>query len=339
MARAASEPLYVSRNHLEGSLCDVPLERVLAACKRHLVTGVIRVHVGGDDGVVELRAGAVDRAQLGEASGAAALTIMRAAHDGWYEVAQRLPDLTGELGAAARLEGEIDSVPLIVLMRHCEDHALTCTITVISGFDRACIEYRAGEIARVELNGFFDDDALPQILRWPDARFRIAAPPLDLDVEGWPVVKRAATAPIRLRDLTPPRRLARGSTDTRFAGASAGAGDLADAIPRVRATSETSGEIRVTPAPTPIPAPSAPEERAVEVVALPRYTSALEPARPRRRTSTSGTMQTRPARKRRAGTSRGLSPELVVDRRDAVWLVLGMLILFAVGLGALLVLA
>ncbi|MCA9678624.1 MAG: DUF4388 domain-containing protein, partial [Myxococcales bacterium] len=195
MARASSEPLYVSRNHLEGSLCDAPLERVLAACKRHLVTGVVRVHVAGQDGVVELRAGYVDRAQLGDASGPAAMATLCAAQDGWYEVSQRLPDLGGDLGAAAQLIGEIDHVPLIVLMRHCEDNALTCTITVISGFDRACIEYRAGDIARVELNGFFDDDALPQILAWPDARFRIAAPPLDLDIEGWPVARRAPTVP------------------------------------------------------------------------------------------------------------------------------------------------
>lgn len=66
---------------------------------------------------------------------------------------------------------------------------------MISGFDRACIDYRAGEIARVELNGFFDDDALPQIVRWRDARYRVAAPPLDLDIEGWPVARRAPTLP------------------------------------------------------------------------------------------------------------------------------------------------
>jgi hypothetical protein len=193
--RAASEPLYVSRNHLEGSLLDAPIDRVLAACRKHLVTGVVRVHVKGKDGVLELRAGAVDRAHVGDLAGERALELLRAAQDGWYEVAQRLPDLTGALGDAAMMQGDIEGVPLIALMRHCEDNALTCTITVISGFDRACIEYRAGEIARVELNGFFDDDALPQIVHWPDARYRVAAPPLDLDIEGWPVARRAPTMP------------------------------------------------------------------------------------------------------------------------------------------------
>lgn len=193
--RPATEPLYVSRNHLEGSLCDAPIDRVLAACRKHLVTGVVRVHVKGKDGILELRAGAIDRAHLGDLQGDRALEVVRAAHDGWYEVAQRLPDLSGELGDAAMLHGDIDGVPLIALMRHCEDNALTCMITVISGFDRACIEYRAGEIAKVELNGFFDDDALPQIVHWRDARYRVAAPPLDLDIEGWPVARRAPTLP------------------------------------------------------------------------------------------------------------------------------------------------
>ncbi len=197
-ARASSEPLYVSRNHLEGSLIDASLDRVLAACRKHLVTGVVRVHTRGRDGVLELRAGVVDTAHAGELTGNAALDALRAIRDGWYEVAQRLPDLSGDLAGAASIEGDIDGVPVIALMRHCEEHALTVTITVISGFDRACIDYRAGEIARVELNGFIDDDVLPQIVGWPDARFRVAAPPLDLDIEGWPVTRRAATAPLMI---------------------------------------------------------------------------------------------------------------------------------------------
>jgi hypothetical protein len=199
VTRAPSEPLYVSRNQLEGSLLDVPLDRILAACHRHLVTGVVRVQVNGRAGVIELRAGAVDHVQLGTDLGDRALDAMRAARDGWYEVAQRLPDLTGELAGAAQLQGDVAGVPLVALMRHCEDNALTCVITIVSGFDRACIDYRAGEIARVELNGFFDDDALPQIVHWPDARFRVAAPPLDLDVEGWPIARRAPTEPVFVR--------------------------------------------------------------------------------------------------------------------------------------------
>ncbi len=198
MRRQSTAPIYVSRNHLEGSFTDVPLDRILDACHRHLVTGEIRVTVADVNGLIELRAGAVDRAELGEIRGARALEQMRLLIDGMYELTQRLPDLTGELGGSSLIEGDVTGVPLIALMRHCEFHALTCTITVVSKFDRAQIEYHAGDLRRVELNGFYDDDAIVQVLEWPDARFRVAAPPLDLDIEGWPKVRKDPTLPFQL---------------------------------------------------------------------------------------------------------------------------------------------
>lgn len=207
MRRPATAPVYVSRNHLEGSFADVPLDRILAACHRHLVTGQIRIETGVVHGVIELRAGAVDRVEFGDAHGARALQQVRHLADGWYELTQRLPDLTGALGGSASCQGDVTGVPLIALMRHCEYHALTCRITVVAGFDRAELHYRAGDLERVELNGFFDDDALVTVLQWPDARFRIAAPPLDLDIEGWPKIRRAPTQPFALE-----RRFARGTS-------------------------------------------------------------------------------------------------------------------------------
>lgn len=198
MRRASTAPIYVSRNHLEGSFTDVPLDRILDACHKHLVTGEIRVTVADLTGMIELRAGAVDRAELGDWKGGRALEQMRALIDGYYELTQRLPDLTGELGGSSMLEGDVTGVPLIALMRHCEHHALTCTITVVSRFDRAVIEYHAGDLRRVELNGFYDDDAIVQVLDWSDARFRVSAPPLDLDIEGWPKVRRDPTQPFQV---------------------------------------------------------------------------------------------------------------------------------------------
>lgn len=207
MTRQSTAPVFVSRNHLEGSFSDVPLDALLAACFRHLVTGAISVEVGGVAGRIELRAGAVDRAEFGGKVGNQALGQMRQLVDGFYEVTQRLPDLTGELGGSAVCEGDVEGVPLIALMRHCEYHALTCTITVVSRFDRAQIEYHAGEIKRVELNGFYDDDAIVQVLDWTDARFRVSAPALDLDIQGWPRVRRQPTRPFELGE-----RFARGTS-------------------------------------------------------------------------------------------------------------------------------
>lgn len=207
MRRPTTAPVHVSRNHLEGSFADVPLDRILAACQRHLVTGQLRIATGAAHGLIELRAGAVDRAEFGDARGARALHAVRDLVDGWYELSQRLPDLTGALGGSASCQGDVSGVPLVALMRHCEYYALTCSVTVVAGFDRAELRYRAGELERVELNGCVDDDALIVALAWPDARFRLAAPPLDLEIEGWPAVRRAPTEPFALG-----RRFARGTS-------------------------------------------------------------------------------------------------------------------------------
>lgn len=239
MRRQSTAPIYVSRNHLEGSFTDVPLDRILDACHKHLVTGEIRVSVADLKGLIELRAGAVDRAELGTFKGARALEQMRSLIDGDYELTQRLPDLTGELGGSSMLEGDVTGVPLIALMRHCEHHALTCTITVVSKFDRAQIEYHAGDLRRVELNGFYDDDAIVQVLDWTDARFRVSAPPLDLDIEGWPKVRRDPTLPFKIGP-----RFARGTSPQLPVG-------VAAQPERVEAQAETSRR----PDPAPLPAP------------------------------------------------------------------------------------
>ncbi len=198
MVRLSTAPIYVSRNHLGGSFTDVPLDGILAGCQRHQVTGVIDVECGGVVGRVELRAGAVAAACFGDVIGPRALHVMRQLVDGWYEITQRLPDLTGELGGTSVSEGEVERVPLKALMRHCEFYVLTCTITMVSRDDRAQLEYHAGVLKRVELNGFYDDDAIIQVFDWTDARFRVSAPALDLDIQGWPR-KRAPGGPTAMR--------------------------------------------------------------------------------------------------------------------------------------------
>jgi len=197
---------HVSQHHLEGSLADTSLDRILESCHRHLVTGLVRVTAGSKVGVIELRAGAVDTSKIGDLTGRPALAEMHKLRDGMYEIVQRLPDLAGELGGSSAAEGDVTGVPLIAIMRHCEHNALTCTITVVSGFDRAEVGYVAGEIKKVALNGTIDEDAIVRILGWKDARYRVAAPPLDLDVEGWPQVKGDPTKPFALRDGAPVKK-------------------------------------------------------------------------------------------------------------------------------------
>jgi hypothetical protein len=189
------ESVFVSQNRLEGSLCDTPLDRVLDSCRQHLVSGVIGVRSALGNGVIELRVGAVDRSQFGHLSGKDALDRMRGLREGIYDLVQRLPDLRGTLGSGASFQGDTTTLSLIALMRHCEEQALSCKIVAVSGFDRGELHYRAGEIVLVSLNGEVDDDKIVDLVNLPNARFLVSAPPLDVDIEGWPTIGRARSEP------------------------------------------------------------------------------------------------------------------------------------------------
>jgi hypothetical protein len=190
--------MHVSKNRLAGELADTELKTLLESCHRSLVTGTIKIETPEGPGMLVLRAGAVDQAKFGSWTGQEAIDRMTAIRDGHYEIRQRLPDLRGALGSAAQLDGEVSDVPLPAIMRHCEENALSCTIIVISGYDRGEIVYRAGDLAEVRLNGNRDDDAIVAIVDWKEARFRVEAPPLDPTIEGWPSVTSEPTSPIKV---------------------------------------------------------------------------------------------------------------------------------------------
>jgi hypothetical protein len=195
---AARSAPHVSRNRLEGSLADTSIDELLEACRKHLITGTLRVTLKGKRGSFELRAGVVDEGAFDGASGDDAIERVRAGKSGEYELTQKLPDLSGILGSSAQLEGEVSDVSLIDLMRHVEDNALSCTVTVTRESDSAEIHYRIGEIDKIVFNGEEDEDRISDVLQWTEARYRVAAPPLDIGIEGWPSVRREPTAPFKI---------------------------------------------------------------------------------------------------------------------------------------------
>lgn len=232
------DPVHVSSNRLEGSLADTPLSVLLDNCHRSLVTGTLVVDTGEITGTLELRAGAVDRAEFDGLDGRDAVRRLRALASGSYELTQRLPDLDGRLGGAAQFEGDIAEIPIIEVMQHCEEHALSCTIIIIAGFDRAEIAYRAGDIAQVVFNGERDDDRIVDVIRFSHARFRVTAPPLSLGIQGWPVLTPEPTAPFRHS-----RALAKGTN----APPDADAAPVTDAPPNTEASSDDDPTIEVPP--------------------------------------------------------------------------------------------
>ena len=228
-SRANSAPLTTARSHIEGSLVTTPLDRVLAACRRSQMTGHVDVEAAGKAGRVQLRAGAIARAEIGGWSGPGVLATLRSLRDGRFEVVQRLPDAVDD-------DGDPGDAPIAAVLRQCEERALTCSLIVTAGLDCARVEVRAGAVARVEVNGFVfdeprrvvggggpagsaggpgarprgDDDALDEVLAWSHARFHVIAPRLELDAEhreATPLPPPPTPMPAPEHDLTPVKEL------------------------------------------------------------------------------------------------------------------------------------
>ena len=223
-----TQPAHVSSNAVQGSLGDVTVGRLLDVCRDQLLTGRVDIHCRRGRGHVELRAGVVHEAVFCGHRGDAAIERMRELGEGRYTIAQRLPGLDGSLGSAASFQGEVTALSLVELMRHCEENALTCNVTIIHEFDRAQIVYRAGEITRVSYNGVPDEDKIVDLVRLRDGRFLVSAPPLEIGVRAAPVVRRAPTEPFRIEHLAqrPPDRApavepAQGDRPSALAGAGA----------------------------------------------------------------------------------------------------------------------
>lgn len=182
-------------------MTDTSLEHLLEVCQRRLLTGRIELSTPHGPGEIELRAGMINHARLSGCADDVALERLLELDDGVYMVVQRLPDLSStELAGAAELRGDLEAMSLVQVMRYCEEHALTVTITIINDFDRAELSYQAGEILRVTFNGVADEERITDIMRFENARFRVSSPPLRLDY-GKPVMRRAPTAPLTISHL------------------------------------------------------------------------------------------------------------------------------------------
>lgn len=181
--------MHISENRLEGSLLDTALKEVLDECHAQLVTGTLSINAGSDEAILEIRAGAVDSVDYKGLKKTDALAKLHKIKDGEFALTQKLPDLSGGLGDAASLETKSGEVSIVKLMQHCEDNALSCTISVTSGDDKSEIVYKVGEIDAVTWNGKRDDDRIVDIVKLEDAEIRVAAPPLKFGILSWPAVR------------------------------------------------------------------------------------------------------------------------------------------------------
>ena len=181
--------MHISENRLEGSLLDTQLKEVLDECHEHLVTATLAIKAGSERAVLEIRAGAVDSIDYKGLRRSEALKQLHKLRDGEFELVQKLPNLSGELGDGASLEAKTGEVSVVQLMQLCEENALSCTLTVKGADDNAAIHYKAGEISSVEWNGERDDDRIVDVLKIENATVRVEAPPLKFGILSWPAVR------------------------------------------------------------------------------------------------------------------------------------------------------
>ena len=178
---------------LEGSLGDVPLDKLLGPCREHLFTGAITVKANGRQGELALNGGIVDEAKWGDQTGDAATDAMKALKDGSFEVVPRLPDLSFG-GRTVKLEGVIKDAPLAAIMRHVEENALSCTVIVEAAGTKGEIKYKMGEITEVRKNGTKDEDAIAELVGLANGVVSVRAAGVEFSVPGAKSISAAAPA-------------------------------------------------------------------------------------------------------------------------------------------------
>jgi len=75
---------HLSSNRVWGQLGTTTATEVLDGCRRQRITGEVLFHAGDRTGTVELRAGSVERAAIGAATGHAALAALAGLGEGTF---------------------------------------------------------------------------------------------------------------------------------------------------------------------------------------------------------------------------------------------------------------
>ena len=231
--------MHISENRLEGSLLDTDLKEVLDECHAHLVTATLLINSGAEKAVLEIRAGAVDSVDYKGLKKSEALAKLHELKTGEFELAQKLPDLTGKLGTAASLETETDEISIVKLMQLCEDNALSCSVTATTDDVTAVIRYKAGDIDGVDWNGERDDDRIVDLVKLEKARIRVEAPPLKFGILSWPTVRDDPTPA-----FIPIQEMAKGRLDAKATATKKKIKKTAKAEAKTKTTSDAKAKAK-----------------------------------------------------------------------------------------------
>ena len=76
--------------------------------------------------------------------------------------------------------GHLKDVPLVDLISFCESNSLTGSMTITNDGKEGKFEFESGQLQSVVLGDKRDDQALDEMLNWPDGYFQITVRPLTL---------------------------------------------------------------------------------------------------------------------------------------------------------------
>ncbi len=95
--------------------------------------------------------------------------------------ATQLPSKKDKIEAAqSGPAGHLKDVPLVDLISFCESNSLTGSMTITNEGQEGKFEFVSGQLQSVVLGDKQDDQALDQMLNWPDGYFQIKVRPLTL---------------------------------------------------------------------------------------------------------------------------------------------------------------
>jgi hypothetical protein len=153
----------------------VDLDDVIARCRTARFTGVLLVRSREADGEIWLLSGIVDAVRFGTDAGDVASQRMASATNVAFEAVTRLPGVTGGFKKRLDLEGPLGETTPVVLMRHCEVHAITCELDLVYANATVRASYADGELRSIESSN--PSESVATLLESSEGRYRFVLPP------------------------------------------------------------------------------------------------------------------------------------------------------------------
>jgi hypothetical protein len=156
-----------------------PAKRVLDRIVEDRFTGLLRVSAHEARGEFWFLAGILEEALFGVSRGDEAIERLLRATQLTFQAELRLPYVNGGFKKPMPASGSFAEFRPVVLMRHCESYALTCSLVLRSKDRTVRVTYRTGELLSVDA-GAAGNEALPALLDSEDGSYEFLLPTFEL---------------------------------------------------------------------------------------------------------------------------------------------------------------